>query len=474
MKEIKKTGGWDIAIASIIVMATIVCNIPIMRALCISPLLFSAYFFCVVIYRKTAYYQPIGQLALSIAFVMMSIFFTLNLFQSTIRLGSIDTPFLLHDAQSFYLLSHDIHNNELSNHSPLVPYMGYPRFLSLWLSLGINDIAYPIIFNIALMLGSLLLVGKCACIISGNTVYTNKISGYAMMLTALVPGVMASGTVLSKEPFIIFSILLCTYALLTIKQHRKPFIFYALLIFSLCILSLFRATYLYIILIFAIGIWIYKFTRQDIIPGIAVVILIAVAIEYGVSHSTWGSGDYVGNYIKDNGHSMFFYGDSQKPLQQLLGDYNSYSVWKKLLILPFTVAIQFMIPFPFETALPEYGQPISNIYHRMSYLWYMAALPILLYYILHWWRKGEGTMLSIWALVTAIAYCIPAFITGGAISRYAFCFVPLLSIMGGYVLAHIHTYDKKRKQVIYMLSATYFLLIGIALYIGANPSLIIH
>ena len=76
----------------------------------------------------------------------------LNYWQSTVVLGSVEEPFLLYDARSFYLLSHDLYHGSVGQNSPIVPYWGYPLFLSCWLRVGISDIAYPIIVNIGLML----------------------------------------------------------------------------------------------------------------------------------------------------------------------------------------------------------------------------------------------------------------------------------------------------------------------------------
>jgi hypothetical protein len=77
------------------------------------------------------------------------------------------------------------------------------------------------------------------------------------------------------------------------------------------------------------------------------------------------------------------------------------------------------------------------------------------------------------AFASAVAYCVPALITGGVVSRYAFCFVPLLSVAGAYVLAQFAIYDKKKRFITYIFSVVYILLISIALYIGAHPSLIL-
>ena len=77
------------------------------------------------------------------------------------------------------------------------------------------------------------------------------------------------------------------------------------------------------------------------------------------------------------------------------------------------------------------------------------------------------------ALASAVAYCVPAFVTGGVVSRYAFCFVPLMSVMGAYVMTRMATYNKSQRRVVVIFAIFYVLLLATALYVGAHPSLIV-
>lgn len=472
MKSALKIGVFDILVAVVAVSIVLLSMLPMNRAVAILPVLLAAYLFPCMIYRRMSCYSAMGQISLSIAYVMMAVFFILNLWQSTVALGSTDAPFLLHDAYSFHRLAQDIAHDTISVDSPIVPYIGYPYFLSLWMKLGINDIAFFIIANIFALLIALLLVGQCVLFVVEKASYRVRMAGYAMMLTAIVPGVMATATQLSKEPFVIVSLLLCVNALYAIKQRHRVAVYVAMLLIGLCILSLCRPTYLYVLLIYLFVIWLYKFKKVDVAPFVLSLLSVIIALYVGLEISWWGDAQFVGGYVEREGHASFSYGESQKPFLQLIGEYNEYTNIAKLLILPVTVAVQFMIPFPFETAPEVFGMPLSNAYHRMSYLWYLAALPMLLFFVLHWLRIGANK-LNLIAFASAIAYCVPALITGGVVSRYAFCFVPLLSISGAYVLSCFTSYDKKQKNISYIFAIAYLLLVSLALYIGAHPSIIL-
>ena len=473
MKLPLKVGVSDIVVAMLVATIIVLSMLPLVRAVSILPVLLVAYLLPCIVYRRMSFYNPVGQCALSLSFVMMTFFTTLNLWQSTVLLGSVDAPMLLHDAFSFHRLSQDIANDTLSEHSPILPYMGYPYFLSLWRVLGINDIAYPLVVNILVLLISLLLVGRCVVFVMGDNPYTTRMAAYAMMLTAIVPGVMSTATQLAKEPFVICALLLCLNAMYAIKQRHRVALYAVMLAVGLLVLSTCRPTYIYILLMYMPAIWLYKFVRRDIASVVVVLMAMSIALYAGVQYSWWGSSDYIGQYVESGAYSGFSCGESQKPMQQLLGEYKEYTLLGRFLILPVTVAVQFLIPFPFETAPAEFGMPLSSAYARMSYLWYIAAIPMILFYLLHWWRKGCDVRLSLMALVSAMAYCVPAFISGGVVSRYAFCFVPMLSVVGAYTLVHIHTYSKQYKRVAIPFTVAYVVLISIALYIGANPSVIL-
>ena len=462
-------------IAVVLLAATMLfAYIPCGRALTILPLLLAAYIIPIIIYRHSSYYSTWGQIALSIAFAMMSIFFTLNLWQSTVLLGSVEAPFLLHDAYSFRRLAQDISHHTLGQFSPIVPYMGFPYYLSLWLDMGVIDIAYPIIVNLFLMQVVLLQVGQCVCYVVGKEKpYTTQMAGYAMLITALVPGVMANGTVLLKEPFVIVSLLLCINAMYAIKQRYRVPLHMIVLLLGMAVLSLSRPTYIYVLLVYMVVIWIYRFSHRDIWSFAVIVSMAIISLWIGVENSWWGSNEYISDYVAGGGHRSFSYGESQKPFLALVGHYASYPIWHKIAMLPFTAGVQFMIPFPFESVPEAFGMPMSGAYHRMSYLWYMAALPIFVFYVLHWWRKDVDRRISLMALASAVAYCVPAFVTGGVVSRYAFCFVPLMSVMGAYVMTRMATYKKSQRRVAVIFAIFYVLLLATALYVGAHPSLIV-
>lgn len=470
MKKLLSREYIDVILA-VVVVALLSLGLLSVKALPIGLCLILVYVVSLVVYRRVSFYSNLGRIALSFAFVSMAVFLLLNYWQSTVCLGTDDKPFLLYDAQTFYILSHDIFNNCVGQHSPPVPYMGYPLFLSWWLHCGIDNIAYPTIFNVLLILLSMILVGRICSFIIEKDDEAKRVAAYAMLLIALIPGVLGTATLLSKEPFVIFAMTACVCAMYAIRRQQKSVLYIILFLLGIFILAYMRTTYLYILLLFVAGVWLYKIKRSDVLPTIVIVAIIVVAIYDGSMQSWWQDSAFVKRYISPHAGVTFFSGISQEPLQNLIGPYYLYPLWLKLVILPVTVAVQFIIPFPFESVVSPVGHPISmTVYHRMSYLWYLAAVPMLCYYLFYWWRSG-GKMMSIFALVAAVAYCVPAFITAGSISRYAYCFVPFLAIMGGYVLMRVLDNRSELKRM-GVFALVYAVVIVAALFIGAHPQLL--
>ncbi len=472
MRRIVNISDVDIVIVAVIVLLPLIILIPT-GAIPIGISLLLVYILPRYWYKKSEFYTLLGQGALAVAYIVMAFLFIINHWQATVQMGSVDAPWLLNDSLSFYRLSYDIVQGGIDESSPKVPYFGYPAFLSFFLLLGINDIAYPVICNILLLLCSMIMVGRCVMLVVDDKPMARSISGYAMALMAMVPGVMGYGSVLSKEPFVVFAIVTSVGALYAIRRRNHTILNTLLLLLSIVILTACRASYLYVMLLLVIGVYACKPKVADILPFVCIVFAVVCAIYIGSQASYWGSSDYVLYYVNEEYSTSFFCGESQAPFEEMIGPYNTYPHWMRILLLPVTIVVQFMIPFPFETVSAQEGLPLSTAYHRMSYLWYIAALPMIAYYVFYLLRGRGGQKLLILSIWAAISYCIPAYITAGTTSRYAYCFVPILAIMGGYVLYSV--LDNRRELNRLMVFAIiYIVLIIAALYLGAHPQVILR
>lgn len=105
------------------------------------------------------------------------------------------------------------------------------------------------------------------------------------------------------------------------------------------------------------------------------------------------------------------------------GNYSSFPVWKKLCLLPASMVLQFLIPFPWNWARDTIFGPTVAVAH-FGFPWYLAG-GVFLYWLFTQMRRSPELMvrLAIWAaiLYTAIAYSY-----NGRISRYYMPEIPLI------------------------------------------------
>lgn len=108
----------------------------------------------------------------------------------------------------------------------------------------------------------------------------------------------------------------------------------------------------------------------------------------------------------------------------IFGDYATLPVYQKLLLLPATALVQYLVPFPWNfTRDVIFGY--SNVYAHIAYPWYVFGA-LLVYYLVRGYRRGPRTLLilTLWGL---FCWMVPAYIDGGTISRYGLPAVPVLA-----------------------------------------------
>jgi len=119
-------------------------------------------------------------------------------------------------------------------------------------------------------------------------------------------------------------------------------------------------------------------------------------------------------------------GNSVGTVDAMLAAYPGLPAWQRVLLLPATTAMQFLIPFPWDYASDRLFGPTVPIAH-FQYTWY-AAGALLVYWAAALARRSPRCMtrLGIWA---AACYLIIAYLFAGRISRYALPLLPLVMPM---------------------------------------------
>lgn len=123
---------------------------------------------------------------------------------------------------------------------------------------------------------------------------------------------------------------------------------------------------------------------------------------------------------------------NQLAYYNFIGDYATLPVYFKVLLMPVTAAVQFLIPFPWNWGRDILYGPTS-FYAHISYPWYLFVL-MAFYFLFYsrqeyrlsmpYFRLKTMTRLVLWSIV---CWLIPCYLFGGTISRYGLMAVPLVA-----------------------------------------------
>lgn len=142
----------------------------------------------------------------------------------------------------------------------------------------------------------------------------------------------------------------------------------------------------------------------------------------------------------------------------LIGDYFAYTWWQKALMLPLTIAVEYVTPFPWpQGSLWQY-----ETLARMQWGWY-AVGALTLFFVIRF-AFGRGRVLRLWPLWAALCYALPCYAIGGYVSRYSTPFQLLMLPMAVYVVSVAG--DKRHRKAFTIFAAVFALLLATALASG--------
>ncbi len=129
---------------------------------------------------------------------------------------------------------------------------------------------------------------------------------------------------------------------------------------------------------------------------------------------------------------------------KVIGYYYLYSPVHRMALLPFTLSVQFIIPFPWLT---HEDPTFANYICRISYGWYLVGGISLFYFIYTWWHK-HGNMGS-WPWWPAVSYVVITYSLAGSMTRYIAPFEPLFVPVAVFVLCRLREGRFRRPFVIW-------------------------
>ena len=387
--------------------------------------------------RGTSTAASVVLLVLTIALMALSY---INLLEWTSVDGyDLEVPNIKNDARGYYKWALYHYDGRVDPH--YIVFKGFPLMMLVsWKLLGLSVI-WPQAMNMMFTLTSVVLTGMTTRrLLTGRvSLPMNTLLTGGMLLTCLLVYYLLSGISILKEASVFLAISMSGYALSSMasvdEERYHPW--RDLLVFILaCILMAFvRTTFLYFIgigvVLMALPHW-----RRDWMMALGMIIIILILLNAGNYFAAYsfeqhanianGGWDMQLTYSEDNNPSRAAY-------RKLIGYYFLYSPCHKFFMLPLTLSLQFIAPFPWQAVGED--NIIFNHIIRFSFGWYALGGMALFYYLFISWRRQDN--MGIWAWWPAITYAATAYVMAGSVTRYALPFEPLFVPVVMYLICRL-------------------------------------
>jgi hypothetical protein len=362
---------------------------------------------------------------------------------------SLELPNVQGDARNYYKWALAHYDNRLT--APEVVFPGFPLLMvALWKMFGLSVI-WPQALNLMCTLTSVVLTGMTTQRLLNHRVSVSSkwLLSAGVLLSCLLAFFLINGINLLKEASTYLGISLVGYVLASMavaeeeRHHRwRDFMLFVL---ACALLTLIRTTTLYFI---ALGIVIMVFPNWRCNWRLALMML-GIVLIFFVIGEYYSNDTFIRHSRLVNGgwHMQWTFAeeDTYRTLyNKVIGYYYLYSPIHRMALLPFTLSVQFIIPFPWLTSEDP---TFANYICRISYGWYLVGGISLFYYIYIWWHK-HGYMGS-WPWWPAVSYVVITYSLAGSMTRYIAPFEPLFVPVAVFVLCRLREGRFRRAFVIW-------------------------
>lgn len=373
---------------------------------------------------------------------------------------SLEEPNLHSDDGGYY--SWALSNYDGRCPQPNVIYCGVSIvMLALWKVLGVS-IVWPLALNFMCILLAIVTTGKIAHrLLSHHFTSTapSAIVAWAMVMTSLLCFLVSQSVRIQKEAFCTLAIVVVGYSLagMSLKNQSKKAkrADMALFVAGTLLLAFVRTNFVYFIVMGAVMMAAARkgaqWKRGTLMAAfaLAVTFLFNYIYNYTIEHQL---------VMLSGGEAMardFKIGTAQLPYVILIGDYHFFPEWERLLLIPITTGVQYIIPFPW---LYDYSHAsILSLLPRIRLMWYIVGGACIFYFLYINVLHPKTSNLGMWAWWPLVTFACMSYVTGGLVSRYALPIQPLFVVIALYVFLHFKEGRYRRSFTMWMIVYTLIL-----------------
>lgn len=319
---------------------------------------------------------------------------------------------------------------------------GYGLLVSIiWRFTGIS-LVYPLLLNLLALVLTLLATGQIAFITA--KVKKTETAIASVIILGSICYFLNSATLLLRETLISLSIASFALGCLNISRGKSRILAITTIVSGAGLMALLRPIWVIFLIIPALLLLNSNIKRAVtstalVIAGTILFLNIFPTEEYTSS---------LGSILKDNLTSSD--GGARTIYWSIIGsDYFSLNPFHKILLLPVTLAVQVLTPFPWNFSRDMiYG--LSQFYSHISYPWYAVAGTII-YGFTRIRSKEIPPLIKRCGISYLLLFAAVAYITAGSVSRYALPFLPLAAPFAANVIL---TFSKEKSFRTYAICYT--------------------
>lgn len=402
-----------------------------------------------------------GQCLLLIVGLLLAVYAIISIKSWTVDVGgSFEYPRLKSDDSGYYrwaLCSFDGRCPE-----PKVGFKGISILMVwLWRAFGVS-VVWPIAFNYMLILLSIVMTGKLAVRLFGNKledVDSRIVSMMAMLIVSFLGFLLSQSLRIQKEAACTIGVVLVGYVLAGMSRKENKRLQnkdIALFVLGCFILAFTRTSYAYFAAIGAVmmGLANHKQRLKEgvlfclIALGIALLFSFLFTYTFGQQYRTVDGGDPMSKAFKIN--------LAQQSYTAFVGDYYFYPIWKRLLLLPVTAGVQYVIPFPW--IYEHFDINALSVLPRFRFMWYFIGGVCIFYYLYISILHNKQNHLGVWSWWPLVVFLIIAYITGGTVSRYILPLQPLFAVIALYVILNVWKGRFRKSFTIWIIVYSFILI----------------
>lgn len=307
-----------------------------------------------------------------------------------------------------------------------VPPKYYATGVGYWVAACLTvfgrSVACPIYVNVLCYVLTVIAVGSVAWKATGN----RRTATAAMIITASIGYLLSQSTIIIKDVPVTLLMACIAYVFVSrangaanapLKTSHA-----VMLVAAILLLSILRHN---ILPMAALGAVIFAVRRRGIDWSLIGVAVIAVAVRAAMLQ--WvlpQTGTMMSVVTAESSAQIILTNPYTMGYDSMLGDYTTMPFYRKLLWLPASVVVQFLIPFPWNWTRDVVFSPVQVVAH-CGYMWY-AAGALILYWIGSSRRRESSDALRRLVLWGVLLTVLTAYISSGRVSRYCLPYLPML------------------------------------------------